>query len=231
MGNFVMRTLDHDISGPWGPQLSADLPDNPTAVVLENGTTLLIGRGFANSNATGFVSVITLAIGDNYTGGHGWRRTAKLFPELPAPGWEDGFVWRRQDGTFHAVFHGMTRQNLTWACATEPTVFPGAIHVLPCPEPTFVPSPWVGRHAWSRDGVVWAYSPYAAWGSEVEYEDGQTRSFARRERPHLIVDAEGHPTHLLSGVQPGGATADYSFTLAQPTAHGRRMYGRSASVR
>eukprot|EP01047_Picozoa_sp_COSAG01_P013126 COSAG01_NODE_608_length_14865_cov_5.517879_7_plen_119_part_00 len=67
MGTFVMRTLDHDISGAWGPQLSADLPDNPTAVVLENGTTLLIGRGFGNSNATGFVSVISLAIGDNYT--------------------------------------------------------------------------------------------------------------------------------------------------------------------
>ena len=225
MGNYVMRTLTREISGEWGPQVAADLPDNPSAIVLANGSTLLVGRGFGNSNATGFVSIITLQVGENFTGGAGWRRTATLFPDLPAPGWEDGFAWRRKDGTFHAVFHGMTRQNLTWACKSGRS-FPSAIRVLPCPEPNFEPSPWVGRHAWSRDGIVWSYSPYAAWGSAVEYEDGSTRSFARRERPHLILDADGNPLTLLSGVQPGGATADYSYTLAQPTTHGRRMHGR-----
>ena len=78
----------------------------------------------------------------------------------------------------------------------------------------------VGRHAWSLDGITWAYSPYPAWGSEVKFTDGTRASFARRERPHLILDTEGNPMHLVSGVQPGGVTADYSYTLVQPTTHG-----------
>jgi len=75
----------------------------------------------------------------------------------------------------------------------------------------------MSRHAWSVDGVTWTGSPYAAFGSTVEYTDGSVQSFARRERPHLILDDEGHPTHLISGVQPGGYLADYSYTLVQPT--------------
>ena len=149
---------------------------------------------------------------------------AGIFPDLPAPGWEDGFAWRRADGTFHAIFHGMTRQNLTWACAGQPaTLFPGAAKVLPCPEPRFHASPWVGRHAWSADGVTWAYSPYAAFGSDVQFTDGSIGSYARRERPHLIVDAKGNPTHLVNGIQPGGYTGDSSFTLVQPTTLGAEL--------
>ena len=30
MGNFVMSTLTDDISGEWGPQVEAGIPDNPT---------------------------------------------------------------------------------------------------------------------------------------------------------------------------------------------------------
>jgi hypothetical protein len=75
----------------------------------------------------------------------------------------------------------------------------------------------------------WAYSPYAAWGSEVEYSDGAKVSFARRERPHLILDDAGFPTHLVSGVQPGGVTGDYSYTLVQPTAV-RAAQGRLSAL-
>ena len=118
----------------------------------------------------------------------------------------------------------MTRQNLTWACAADPPdVFPGCPRPLPCPQPSFHATPWVGRHAWSADGVTWSYSPHAAFGSTVHYTDGSSASFARRERPHLILDDQGNPTHLVSGIQPGGSTGDYSFTMVQPTRYGAEL--------
>ena len=246
----MVRSATHP-SGPWSAPVEAEgLPDNPTAVVLRNGTVLLLGRGFGSSNVTGFVSTINLqrsltgwrgpytsgtsdtsniadttdptyttyttyttsdnaggsgdgGEGGNVGGGGGERGgtvggDGNLFPDLPAPGWEDGFVWQRDDGTFHAIFHGMTRQNLTWACKGQPSsLFPGALKVLPCPEPRFHPSPWVGRHAWSRDGRTWAYSPRPAFGSTVRFTDGTSASYARRERPHLVLDDHGNPTHLV----------------------------------
>ena len=234
----MVRSATHP-SGPWSAPVEAEgLPDNPTAVVLRNGTVLLLGRGFGSSNVTGFVSTINLqrsltgwrgpytsdtsdtadttdttsdnaggsgdgGEGGNVGGGGGERGgtgegDGNLFPDLPAPGREDGFVWQRDDGTFHAIFHGMTRQNLTWACKGQPSsLFPGALKVLPCPEPRFHPSPWVGRHAWSRDGRTWAYSPRPAFGSTVRFTDGTSASYARRERPHLVLDDHGNPTHLV----------------------------------
>ena len=75
LDDFMWHTLDnvvricHNIlgravglTGEWGPQIEAEIPDNPTAIVLKNGTTLLIGRGFGNSNVTGFVSKINLHV-------------------------------------------------------------------------------------------------------------------------------------------------------------------------
>lgn len=91
--------------------------------------------------------------------------------------------------SYHAVFHGMTRRNLTWACWGTRS-FPTTPKLVPCPEPQFRASEWVGRHAWSEDGVEWAYSPYAAWNSTITYDDGSAISYARRERPHIVTDAQ-----------------------------------------
>jgi hypothetical protein len=75
------------------------------------------------------------------------------------------------------------------------------------------------RAAWSKDGLEWSYSPYSAWGASVQYTDGTRERFHRRERPHVLTDSDGFPTHLSSGVQPQGVTGDYSYTLVQPTSH------------
>jgi hypothetical protein len=91
--------------------------------------------------------------------------------------------------SYHAVFHGMTRRNLTWACWGS-RAFPTTPKLVPCPEPRFRASEWVGRHAWSEDGVEWTYSPYAAWNSTVNFDDGSAISYARRERPHIVTDAQ-----------------------------------------
>ena len=73
-------------------------------------------------------------------------------------------------------------------------------------------------------------SPYAAFGSTVEWADSanpRTTTFSTRERPHVLWEG-GLMTHLSSGVQsnvancldcsePGRNRADdYAYTLVQP---------------
>ena len=49
---------------------------------------------------------------------------------------------------------------------------------------------------------------------------------ARRTRDHRAKHAVviGAVDDLISAVQPGGDTGDYSFTVVQPTAHGAALY-------
>jgi hypothetical protein len=76
-----------------------------------------------------------------------------------------------------------------------------------------------GGHAYSRDGLDWAYSPTPAYSTTVETSPaggGGSVHYVRRERPHLVLDG-GQPTHLVTGVtHPPG---DWSFTHVQRIAH------------
>jgi hypothetical protein len=108
---------------------------------------------------------------------------------------EDPYLYRTPDGFFHAVFHGMNP-------------FPSTLAV--------------GRHAFSLDGLTWQYSMVDAWSTTVKYTDGTTVKYDRRERPELMVGADGWPAHLVTGVVDstggGGGFRDRSFTLVQPVA-------------
>merc|ERR1711871_574954 len=79
--------------------------------------------------------------------------------------------------------------------------------------------PAVGGHAASEDGgLTWHYSGAAAYTTTVKYEDGNAVTYARRERPEMIVNDEGEPTHLVTGVveKGGKGQEDLSWTLVQP---------------
>ena len=62
------------------------------------------------------------------------------------------------------------------------------------------------------------YSGGAAFTTTVAFEGGANQTFSRRERPELMMDAAGRPTHLITGVtEPGGGgQSDRSWTLVQP---------------
>ena len=87
-----------------------------------------------------------------------------------------------------------------------------------------------GGHAFSRDGREWTYGG-VAWGdaehprkTAVAFDDGTNYTFTRLERPHLIFDAKGAPTHLVNAAQYGGGkdpgttgdNGDASYTLVRP---------------
>jgi hypothetical protein len=112
---------------------------------------------------------------------------------------EDGYLYRNRRG-FHMLAHGMNVYSIN-----------------------------SGRHAWSRDGVHWRSAPDPAYGPEVFLSAGGVEVLIRRERPKLVLDAEGHPTFLINGVQRamdilGGANS--SHTLVQPVRRRRRLRRR-----
>ncbi len=55
----------------------------------------------------------------------------------------------------------------------------------------------------------WATSPRrkgcatapSAWSSHVSFSDGSSFNFFRRERPELRTNAQGDPTHLITGIE------------------------------
>ena len=74
---------------------------------------------------------------------------------------------------------------------------------------------WAGRHAFSRDGVTWQYSPIPAYNATLRLTNGSTVVFSRMERPFLLFGDNGAPTHMYTGVQRYDWD-DASFTLVQP---------------
>ena len=116
-------------------------------------------------------------------------------------GLEDPFLWRGEDGIFHALFHQQIEYDDERIC---------------------------GGHAWSTDGITWTYGG-TAYSNRVHFQDGSSETYRRRERPHLIFGDSAQPflpTHLVNGVQyqpgwfdgPMKWLGDGTFTLVQPIA-------------
>ena len=112
-------------------------------------------------------------------------------PPLPdGDNTEDPFVWE-SDGHFHALFHAMD----------------------PGDDQTYC-----GGHAFSEDGLSWTYSGIA-FSNLVNFTDGSSFAFSRRERPHLLFAPDKTPIALSNGVQYGGPFGDAVFTLVQNIQH------------
>lgn len=79
-----------------------------------------------------------------------------------------------------------------------------------------------GGHAWSRDGVTWSEPRVGAFNTTILFTDGTSMRCKRRERPQMVMDQDGTPLVMFSGVT-GCPTIDGmpykghgdSFTLAQ----------------
>lgn len=89
----------------------------------------------------------------------------------------------RPGGPFHVVREGV------WVApdtVESPWVWQdGAGHLHMLAEGVWPTA--AGRHAFSTDGAAWTLSPGEAYNTTVE---GTGRTFARRGRPQLAVDAE-----------------------------------------
>ena len=89
-----------------------------------------------------------------------------------------------------------------------------------CPDGCASPSP--GWECEEGCGYAHGVAPGAgAYSTTVQFDDGTAFDFFRRERPELRFDAEGNPTHLLTGIEyPADHSGrpnnhQYSFTIVQ----------------
>lgn len=134
---------------------------------------------------------------------------------------EDPWVFEAPDGRLHALFHNMYG---CYACCGHAFAEKGGDKPL-------------------RD-LAWTMTGADACGPFVQHQDGFLTVLGRRERPHLLLDAQKRPILLTSGVTacpkgnssgPDGfgdgsggngcpnPTSDHSWTMAQPIGHSIKL--------
>lgn len=196
-------------SGPWtliAPLLDEEHPAfkhtdgtawvfaNPSALILENGTALVMYRDFLRKLDFPATNVIGLAASDNGWEGPYTRFFEKVFPDYA----EDPHIYTDKRGNLHYIGHSLCNY---------------------LPKEKQPENCYVGGHAASADGGhTWHYSGDAAYTTTVAYEDGSSITYSRRERPEMLVNELGEPTHLITGVveKGGNGQHDRSWTLVQP---------------
>jgi hypothetical protein len=200
--------------GPYGPWRHQEI--HPLTTAWDWNTALTIN---ADGSAVALIRGGMVWHAENYADNRTWHPVG-VPDNTQSPQWsysvEDPFIWRDGNGIFHALAH-----------AFDP--FYG-IHAFVHPE--HVPKNF-------SDGVTamnWTVSG-AAYGNTVEFIDGTSFAFVRRERPHLVwgPGQEGvMPVALTNGVQYGAyANAvgdDGVFSLSQPIVQKNDQRRKSGSI-
>jgi hypothetical protein len=60
----------------------------------------------------------------------------------------------------------------------------------------------VSGHYFSQDGWTWHAASWSPYGNVLNLTDGSQQLLTTRERPKMIFNAAGEPTHLSNGVCP-----------------------------
>ncbi|KAH8195231.1 hypothetical protein TruAng_010614 [Truncatella angustata] len=114
-----------------------------------------------------------------------------------SPTWtEDPFLWRDKRGNWHFLAH----------------------YMIDLVEHSGQQWPRVGAHMFARDLTgPWTFKQQEAFNSSVNFTDGSTQVFKRRERPKLFFSDDGEmiPLYLVTGVQEMNKSGP-SYTLVQP---------------
>ena len=173
--------VSDSLSGPWRPLPgltgAASRCNNPAPALHHNGSLFLM------------CTSSTLLRSEHGDPAGPWSTVGSLNRSAaPVPHLEDASLWVAEDGAFHALFHAfaMKAGELCWGKPCDP---------LPkCAGAT------VSAHAFSADGIAWRWSGEQPYDNEVLLAGGGSKRFATRERPKLLLGADGVPTHLTNGV-------------------------------
>ena len=131
--------------------------------------------------------------------------------------WEDPLLFQDERGNWHILSHTYTEQGAGPLNSISGHLFATDVH------------------------GPWTVSPVEPYSNIVRYTDSTEQTFATVERPKLVFNERGVPTHLINGVSPvypcsscgGGppgqgwccwckltAGMDYTYTLMQPLGPG-----------
>eukprot|EP01063_Lacrimia_lanifica_P033604 TRINITY_DN6025_c0_g2_i1.p1 TRINITY_DN6025_c0_g2~~TRINITY_DN6025_c0_g2_i1.p1 ORF type:complete len:420 (+),score=50.47 TRINITY_DN6025_c0_g2_i1:76-1260(+) len=174
---------------PYGPWTRLDMPllvptvdwecypdcgvSNPAVARVADGSFVMIFRGNGDQG-------VGIAAAPHWYGPWTLQNGKKsIFPLPDVVGLEDAYLWNdpTRDGC-HIVLHQQAQ---------------GATNI--------------GAHAFTTDPACvsnWTLSsprPSHAYSTNVTWSSGKTTTYIRRERPQLLFDEAGHPTHMFSAVQ------------------------------
>eukprot|EP00756_Hemistasia_phaeocysticola_P059564 Hpha_TRINITY_DN3636_c0_g1::TRINITY_DN3636_c0_g1_i1::g.939::m.939 len=191
-------------TSPYGPWNRTDKPllvstlswechpecgvSNPAVTVLSDGSLVMVYRGNSDRG-------VGVATAPHWRGP--WTKAnnkTSIFPPDVVVGLEDAYIWR------------------------NPTR-PGCQMVLHQEEQGGAN---VGAHAYTLDATCttgWVLSqprPSHAYSLNVTWASGEFTTMVRRERPQMIFDEEGYPTHLFSAVQPDNTRPTKTHTIVVP---------------
>eukprot|EP00039_Didymoeca_costata_P021107 m.343446 g.343446 ORF g.343446 m.343446 type:complete len:381 (-) comp22832_c0_seq1:24-1166(-) len=124
---------------------------------------------------------------DSYKGP--WTQVPTELGPLPnGDGAEDPYIWIDEMGNWHSLFHASRRGSDDTNCEAGHS---GSI---------------VAAHIFSKDGLVWNQSAPEPFTNVIALEGGKDEIVATRERPKLIFNSKGIPTHLISGISAGASS-------------------------
>ena len=148
--------------------------DNPSPLLLRNGTLLLMC-----SRSRGGTSEPHWRLYSAATPRGPWAHVTEIYPASNRTNTasEDPVLWEDAQGNLHVLSHtGPPRHD-----ADQPSIV-------------------VSIHGFSRDGIAWFWSASQPYGSTIHFEDGSSAHHATAERPKLVLNGHGQPTHLINGL-------------------------------
>ena len=161
--------------GPWTLVNGTVACDNPSPLVLRNGTVLLMCSRSPGQGKGPHWRLYSAA-----TPRGPWQHAAEIFPRSNRTNdsSEDPFIWEDPNGNLHALSHTGPRNG----DAAQPSTV-------------------VSIHGFSRPPfLTWFWSANQPYGSTIHFADGSSTHHATAERPKLVLDGSGNPTHLVNGL-------------------------------
>jgi hypothetical protein len=177
---------DHPILEPRAGQWDALMTTNPAPCVLANGSVLLVYKSTGDADD---LLRMGAARADRPEGPYERATDEELFAFTgPGEHVEDAYVWH-EDGRFQLIM-----KDINGGLSGET----GA-----------------GVHAMSGDGITWSLSPSPkAYSLTLPFVNGNERTFARVERPQLLIE-DGRPRMLYLAVAESNGRKQVTSTWNQ----------------
>eukprot|EP00037_Helgoeca_nana_P019895 m.195893 g.195893 ORF g.195893 m.195893 type:complete len:537 (-) comp25039_c0_seq1:70-1680(-) len=174
--------------GPWTETLSSVMGNSDS-----NLACWINGSGAVNCNGRGGGIYAFSLDWHNFSSWVDFDHDPTTLFVSSRPDQEDPMLWQDvETGVWHSIQHNLQGPHMCEGQLCQ-----------------------VGAHQFSLDGRGW-YSTGTAYTSRVEYTDGTSHLFDRRERPHVVFEENStRPIALSTAVRPGGQDGDRTFTLVQ----------------
>lgn len=167
---------DEPVLRPRANKWDCLMTTNPAPCVLPDGRILLV---YKSAETRGGLMHLGVAAAANYTEPFSRLSDSPILQFGNENDVEDPFIWH-ENGQFQMIMKDM--------------------------EGGLGGEPRAGIHAHSADGIAWNVAePPVAYSRKILWDDGSVTIQDFFERPSLLLDKAGHPTHLFAATASGSS--------------------------